>query len=227
MQGVLGFGFGLMAAGLLPWLLGVKGAVPVVATMALLVNGTLMVRFRHHVSFGDARPLILGALVGAPIGVFALRSASPGHLMVALGLVILAYVGRTLSRRTTPEPMGSVSGAVLGTLAGVLGGAFSTAGPPSVVWVSTQPWSSQQLRATLVTLFAVVGALQVSLLIRAGMLTTDTGLTAAIIAPAAALGSFVGARLGDRVPQDKFQRLMLAGLGVLACTFIFNGLRDG
>jgi len=225
-QGVLGFGFGLVAMGLLPLLLGVKGAVPVVATMALLVNSTLLYRFRDSFSLRDAAPLIGPAIVGIPIGVFALRSWSGDALMVALGILVLAYVAWGLSRATVPQ-LGPRAGAALGLVAGVLGGAFSTAGPAAVVWVSSQPWPSRQLRATLVGLFAIGGSLQVALLTHAGLVNMDTLKVSAVALPAAALGSLLGAKLGDRVPQAQFRRIMLAGLGVLAFVFISNGVRSG
>ncbi len=224
-QGVIGFGFGLVAMGFLPLMLGVKGAVPVVATMALAVNWTLFLQFRGHFSASDAAPLFLGALVGVPIGVTMLRALSPGLLMSALGVLVLLYVARSLSRRETPPPLGRGVGAILGLVAGTLGGAFSTAGPPAVVWVSSQPWPSQQLRATLVGLFAVVGSIQVGMLTYGGLIDLGTVATVAIAGPAAALGSVVGARLGDQVPQDTFRVVMLSGLGLLAFVFIFNGIR--
>ena len=226
-QGIIGFGFGLVAMGLLPLMLGVKGAVPVVATMAVAVNWTLFLRFRKHFSASDAAPLFLGTLVGVPIGVTVLRAWSSDLLMTCLGVLVLLYVAWSLSRRETPPPLGRGVGAILGLVAGTLGGAFSTAGPPAVVWVSSQSWPSQQLRATLVGLFAVGGSIQVPMLAYGGLVDLGTVATVTIAAPAAALGSVVGARLGDRVPQEAFRLVMLCGLGLLAFVFIFNGVRGG
>jgi len=208
-------------------LLGVKGAVPVVATLALVVNSSLLFTFRSSFSLRDAAPLLGGALCGIPVGVFALRSWPSDMLMLVLGLLILAYVIMTLSKRATAPPMSRTAGGVFGLFAGILGGAFSTAGPAAVVWISTQTWSSQQIRATLVGLFAMGGAFQVSLLAHGGLVDWGTCTVAAIALPAAGLGSLVGVKLGDRIPQEKFRKVMLMGLGILAFVFIVNGLRGG
>lgn len=225
-QGILGFGFGIVAMGLLPLLLGLKGAVPVVATLALVVNSALLVRFRASFSLRDAAPLLGGALFGIPVGVLALRFWPSDILMILLGLFILLYVVWGLSNQEAPPPMSRTAGGVFGLLAGVLGGAFSTAGPPAVVWVSSQTWSSQQIRATLVALFALGGSLQVSLLVHGGLVDLGTATVAVIATPAAGFGSLVGVKLGDRVPQEQFRKVMLVGLGVLAVVFIANGVRS-
>jgi len=207
--------------------LGVKTAVPVVAGLALVVNGSLLIRFRRSFPLREAAPLLLAALTTIPLGVFALSALPTDRLLLALGCLLVVYVGWALTRRELPAALGPRAGVALGLLSGTLGGAFSAAGPPAVVWVTSQPWDSRQLRATLVGLFALGGLLQVPLLARAGLVDGASLLLSAIAIPTAWVGTQVGAALGDRVPQEHFRRLMLAGLGVLALTFIGRGVSGG
>lgn len=224
---MLGFGFGMTTMALLSMALGVKSAVPVVAGLALVVNGGLLFRFRRSFPAREAAPLLLAALSTIPLGVFALSSLPAERLLLVLGCVLLAYVAWALTRRDLPTPLGARAGVALGLLSGTLGGAFSAAGPPAVVWVSSQPWDSRRLRATLVGLFALGGLLQVPLLVRAGLIDGSSLALSAIAIPTAGLGSLGGAALGDRVPQEQFRRLMLVGLGVLAAVFIARGVTGG
>ncbi len=224
-QGFLGFGFGLVSMGLLPFLLGVKGAVPLVGIVALVLNINLLVRFRRHFQWRSALPLLGGATLGIPVGVLALTSWSSSWLMIALGGIVVTYVAWSLLGRTAPRPLGRGAGWALGVASGVLGGAFGTSGPPAVAWVSSQDWSSQTMRATLVGLFTLAGVLQVALLTERGLVTLATVGIGAVGLPAAMLGGALGARLGDRIPQAQFRRFMLAGLGVLGFVFIVNGVR--
>ncbi len=224
-QGVLGFGFGLVAMGLIPLLIGVKAAVPLVAVFAGSVNLVLLLRFRGNLDARAAAPLLGGAVLGIPIGVWLLRSLDPSVLMLALGLIVAGYVANAVRQGGQVHELGARWGAVLGLAAGVLGGAFSTGGPPAVVWVSSKPWEPAQLRVTLLSVFVLTSAVQLSLFAFSGMLTRE-GLTVnAMALPAAGLGSFLGARTGDRVNPDQFKRMMLGALGVVALTFVARGIR--
>lgn len=224
-QGVLGFGFGLVAVALIPLIVGVKAAVPMIAVFALAVNGVLVARFWRDVPMHAAAPLLGSAVVGLPLGVWLLRSLDPAVLFIALGVLVGGYVANTLLRREQSAELGATWGGALGFAAGVLGGAFTTPGPPAVVWVSSKPWSPSQLRATLFLLFGGCAALQLGLFVATDMLTRDALLAGAVGLPAGALGSLTGAKLGDRIDPAVFKKLMLIALAVVAVQFVIKGAR--
>ena len=208
-------------------LIGVKGAVPVVAILALLTNGSMVWRHRRSITLRDAAPLLAGAAVTAPLGVLLLRKVPGETLMTVLGVVIVVWVLRSLRARQdgTAVPLSRRAGAILGLASGVLGGAFSSGGPPAVVWVSTQPWSSAQIRGTLATLFCMTGLLQVSLLAGSRFLGRDELMTCLLLVVPALGGSLVGARVGDRIPAPIFRKVMLVGLACVGVVFVLKGLR--
>jgi uncharacterized protein len=223
-QGVVGFGFGLVAMALIPLLLGVKGAVPLVAVFGGVVNLSLAVRYRRDLDVRAALPLFVGCALGIPAGVWLLRSLDPSLLTLTLGLLVGGYVVNAARQGGAVRELGPRWGGALGLVSGVLGGAFSSGGPPAVVWVSSKPWSPAQLRATLVTDFVIIAAVQITLFTSNGMLTMEKVKVAAIALPAAGVGSWLGARTGDRVDPKKFKKIMLGALGVVALNFIVKGL---
>lgn len=226
-QGAIGFAFGMISVAGLSLLIGVKGAVPVVAILALLTNGSMVWRHRRSIVLRDAAPLLAGAALTAPLGVLLLRKVPGETLMTVLGVVIVVWVFRSLRTRQGEAvvPFSRRSGAILGLASGLLGGAFSSGGPPAVAWVSTQPWSSAQIRGTLATLFGMTGLLQVSLLAGSRFLGRDELLTCLLLSGPALVGSFVGARVGDRIPAPIFRRVMLLGLACVGVVFVVKGLR--
>ena len=224
-QGALGFGFGLTAMALLPLLLGVKGAVPVVAVYGGLVNTILLVRFRHHLDLRAAAPLVAGTFLGIPVGVWLLRSLDPSILTLTLGVLVGGYVLHAVRQGGRVPELGSIWGGGLGLVSGVLGGAFSTGGPPAVVWVSSKPWGPPQIRATLLATFTVIGWVQVGLFLATGMVETQVFEIGAFLLPAAAIGSFLGARTGDRIAPERFKKVMLGALAIVALSFVLRGAR--
>ena len=224
-QGVLGFGFGLTAMALIPLLIGVKAAVPLVAVFGGVVNLALLIRFRRDLDARAALPLLVGCGIGIPFGVWLLRSLDPALLVLGLGILVLGYVLNAARRGGQTRELGTGWGSALGLASGVLGGAFSTGGPPAVVWVSSKPWGPAQLRATLLADFTLIAAVQLSLFANNGMLTSTELKAAALGLPAAGLGSFLGARTGDRIDPKRFKQMMLGALAVVAGSFIAKGIR--
>lgn len=226
-QGAIGFAFGMISVAGLSLIIGVKAAVPIVAILALLTNGALAWRHRRSFVLRDASPLLVGAAITAPLGVLLLRKVPGETLMTFLGVVIVVWVARSLRARIegTAVPFSRRAGALLGLSSGLLGGAFSSGGPPAVAWVSTQPWGNAQIRATLATLFSMTGVLQVSLLAGSRFLGRDELLTCLLLLGPALLGGFIGARVGDRIPAPIFRRVMLLGLACVGVVFVLKGLR--
>src|SRR3954465_14533387 len=85
-QGLTGFGFGLIAMGLLTPLLGVDQALSVVTLSSLATSVVMAGLTLRHVHWPGVARLSLGSLVGIPVG-FALMSALPKDVVVrALGV---------------------------------------------------------------------------------------------------------------------------------------------
>ena len=72
-QGVAGFGSALTALPLLAILLDVKTVIPLVGLFSLSITTLLLVQLLKYLEWKKIYCLILGAIPGAPIGVFFLK----------------------------------------------------------------------------------------------------------------------------------------------------------
>ena len=133
-QGTVGFGFGIVAMSTLPLWMDVKEAVPLVAALGLLVNIAMTWNLRAHLTWSRLAPLILGGVIGVPIGVTLFVSLNPDLLLIGLGM---ALIGVAIQQKRTAPGEGTgltpAWGGVAGLASGVLGGAFNTGGPPVVL----------------------------------------------------------------------------------------------
>ncbi|MFW5914940.1 MAG: sulfite exporter TauE/SafE family protein, partial [Planctomycetota bacterium] len=91
-QGAAGFGFGLVAVGLLGSLLPIKDASVTLVLASLTLNCFIFYRLRSHFRWDRVLPMIVSTLVGVPLGVWILVAASEVLLHRLLGVVLLVTV---------------------------------------------------------------------------------------------------------------------------------------
>jgi len=230
-QGLSGFGFGMMAMGLLPLVFPVTEAVPVVALLGVLVSGTVLVAHRRSVRLGTVLPLVAGSLLGVPLGVWFLTGADPGVLRTTLGLVLVVFSLHGLLGRvpaTPPETGGAARwhgalGAAAGVVGGALGGAFNVGGPPLIVYVTWRRMEPAVMKATLQCCFVLASCVQLAMFVRAGIVTHETVVTAAAGVPAIGAGLFLGLLASRRISRTAFRRVVLVLLLGLGAWFLVKG----
>ncbi|MCA8924565.1 MAG: sulfite exporter TauE/SafE family protein [Planctomycetes bacterium] len=227
LQGLSGFGFGLVCMSVLPFFVPVRFAVVLISVLRAVPVATLLIQLRRHLEWRRIAPLLLGAVAGVPVGVWFLRTASPTAVRVALGVVLTSYALWALFRPTPaerPEPARGW-GLLAGALGGVLGGGFNTGGPPVVLYAAVAGWQRDMLRASLSCYFSTVIVVQLSLFAGSGILTLDVLRVQLLAAPAVILGTWLGSKLASRVPQARFQRGLLVLILILGLTFLVRSLR--
>lgn len=232
-QGVAGFGFGMLAMGLSPLVLPFQESVPVVAVLAMGSRIIVLLGWRRHVEWYRLRPLLIGAVLGVPLGIYALVHLERRWVLASLGLVIVSFALRGLraefgARRAVEtetldrgdDPQGRKWGYLAGVLGGALGGGFNVGGPPAVIYVSSRRWAQGGVKATLQTYFITISTVQIALLLYEGLLTPELLLVDALLVPALVLGTVAGHRVARRVPNEVFRRVLLFVLLALGLNFV-------
>ena len=175
-QNLTGFAFGLVLLGLSA-MFGVA-SLPVlthVVSVLVLVNAaTLFHRVRPQFQARVMAPTLAGSLLGVLLGVALLHWLSRHWmplLQLLLGLTIVVAALDLLVRRSPSPRLAPRSRfAAFGLASGVLGGLFSTAGPPLVYHFYRQPLAAERIREALVLVFALNALLRLGLLGAAGEL---------------------------------------------------------
>ena len=224
-QGTVGFGFGLVAMGTLPLWIGPKEAVPIVALLCLVVNATLTWRLRNYLTWSRLGPLIIGSLVGVPVGVTLFVTLNPDWLTGGLGLALIVVCIQQVLSDPKPMDSGRTSpfwGGLAGLGSGILGGAFNTGGPPALMYVGVQTWSKEHTMATLQGFFLSTCVLQITLFTIQGTVGLTQVKDAAILLIPALVGVGVGQLLFHRINQQKFRSLLTAGIGLLGCILTYK-----
>jgi uncharacterized membrane protein YfcA len=239
--GLTGYGFGLIAMGLLPYVFTVADANAIVSLLAVLTTLVALVPLRSQVTPRLLRPLLAGAIIGVPLGVVYLVRVDERILRLSLGVIILLALGaslyagrRAVRRRAAGSPQEPAAGPVggdqrspgrvlpfgIGIVSGSLGGAFSVSGPPVVMYFSEAIDDKHSVKANLLAYFTFVIAIRIPFLAASGVVTADLLRTAALMLPAVALGLWAGTLLHNRLPARAVRVVIQAMLALSAILMI-------
>ena len=211
-QSLTGFGSGLVAMATFPGLIGIRVAAPLVALLCTTIELLLLARYWQALNLRAIRLLVLALILGAPWGILALRRVDEEIVMGFLGAVLAGYALYALLNPRLPELRQPAWTFGFGFVAGVLGGAYNTSGPPVVIYGNCRRWSPAEFRGNLQGFFLVN-----DLIVITGH-TLSRNMTALVlhnyltIAPALLLGVFLGGRLSRRVDPAVFRKIVLVFL---------------
>lgn len=217
-----GFGGGLTAMPLITMVLPLKMAAPMsvmVGTATALYATWLS---RKETDWKSALVLIVFSLAGIPVGLYAL-SYLPDHIMkIGLGVFIILYSFYSLFIPRLPVYDKRWIAAPMGAVAGALGAAFSTNGPPVVMYGMLRNLAPAAFRGTLNAFFtanniAIIGGLATS-----GILTLSTVKLVIFCIPTMILGSLVGQYVHKRISVKVF-RLMVFLLLIASGAMLIKG----
>ncbi|MEB6635395.1 sulfite exporter TauE/SafE family protein [Kluyvera cryocrescens] len=217
-----GFGGALTTMPLVTLLLPLKMAAPmsvIVGTATALYATWLS---RKETNWKSALVLILFSFAGIPVGIYAL-SYLPDHIMkVGLGAFLILYSFYSLFIPRLPVYDKNWIAMPIGVIAGALGSAFSTNGPPVVIYGILRNLAPAAFRGTLNAFFtanniAIIGGLTTS-----GILTTSTFKLVLFCIPTMILGSLVGQYVHKRIPVNIF-RVMVFLLLIASGAMLIKG----
>ncbi|MBA4789963.1 MAG: sulfite exporter TauE/SafE family protein [Rhizobiales bacterium] len=216
-QGISGFGFGLVAMSLWAWVLEPRLAA------ALIVFASLIGQFltAHTLRRGfEARllaPYLLGGLAGIPLGVMALPHLDMVTFRALLGGLLAVWCPAMLLARRIPHIRGGgrIADGLTGLAGGVLGGLGGFTGVIPALWCTLRGYPKHTQR-TIIQSFnlSMLLVTMISYLV-AGIVTADMLPFFAVVVPALLLPTLIGARLYAVMSEARFRQLIL---GLLAAS---------
>lgn len=227
-QGVIGFGFGMVSMSVIPMYLDVQVAVPIVAFFGVCMNAYLLAGLRKYIRLGNVGPMLAGGAIGAPVGVMLLREVDARYMKLALGIIILGYCANALRPKRTDADGASdihpVWGGVFGAFGGLLQGGLNTGGPPVVIYATLKPWDKDTIKATLLTFFWVIAVAQTIYFVSSGMFAGDALKSSLALLPALFIGVIIGTKVYDRINHERFRIIVLVFLAIMGVNFVVRSL---
>ena len=219
-QSLSGFGVALVAMALLPSMIGIHVATPLVAVIALVLEIILVYRYRHSLEVHAIWRIVLAALLGTPLGVYLLSNVNENISLTVLGIVITGYAVYALLGLKMPRLDGSAWAYLAGWFGGLLGGAYNTSGPPVILYADCRRWPPDVFKSNLQGYFLISSVAVVASHILNGNLTPQVWNIFWWTIPFILVGLVAGLGLGRWLNPVIFRRLVLVLLIVMGIRLI-------
>ncbi|GAE28150.1 hypothetical protein JCM9140_4355 [Halalkalibacter wakoensis JCM 9140] len=228
-QGVSGFGFGLIAMGFLPFLFTVKESTLLVVSLAFVLAASIASQLYKHIQWKTLSVILCGGVLGRIGAFFVLDSFGEQEMLkVYLGLFLLAFVVY-LFKNKPPKPGTTVNTTwlpfSLGVVGGLVGGVFAIGGPFFVFYFLLLYYDNKYAySANLQVTFVVTALMTVTLHgingdFSLGFLTYFlVGLVSVLI------GSRIGILFFKKLSQEKVKRLAAIVVAIAALNLILTTL---
>jgi uncharacterized membrane protein YfcA len=188
-QTLTGFAFGLITMGGvgLTGLLSLPDAAMIVSVLTLVNATQMLLKGWRDVAWREFAIVMASSIPLLFAGYWLLEwlaGTRADLLRLILGFVIIVS-SLQLARKPEPLARQSSDGSFLffGGIAGLMGGMFSTAGPPLVYHFYRQPMPLVVVRETLVTVFALNAVFRIGLVVGSGNLPAGSDLTGLFAIP--------------------------------------------
>lgn len=221
--GLAGFGIALVAMAFLPYFMPPATAIAVLTIYTIVFAVVIFLPVRHDLTPRGVGYLLVGTVLGTPLGVWTLVAVSASALGRIIGTVLVVVVMLEWAGVYPERLSGRRWGLGAGLLAGVAGGAVGMPGPPVVLYSTTQGWSPRTIKANLQLFFFVNQVVILAGYWWAGLLTRDVWRLSASFALPAAAGVALGILLFTRVDHAQFRRAVFAVLLVSGLVLLTRG----
>ncbi len=207
--GTVGFGMGVVGTPPLLLFIDAKTAIVVINTQTVLVSLLVLLSTWRHLDLKSSRGLIVGGLVGTPLGALLLNVSEPGALRLVIGGVIVLLGLINLRQIEFPFATFPGSGFVFGfvTCFGVT--AISIGGVVAGIYALAQKWPVQRVRASLAALFVITGITQVILYAFSGLYTQGTAVMVGLTVPGVLVGFGLAGLVVGRLNERMFRYVVV------------------
>lgn len=231
LQTCTGFAFGLvMMAGIgLAGLLNLPDAAVFVGILTL-TNALMMLRKGwRQVHWRHVGLILLTGLPALVSGYWLLEWLAAGSVaglkLLLGGITMLSSLQLALKKSVLPHPSPALVTGGFGILSGLMGGLFSTAGPPLVYHLYRQPLPVAMVRETLVTVFGVNAVIRLAMVAASGNLPPAATWPCLLALPAVVAGTALARRFPPPLSADAFRLLVflllfLSGLALALPAFL-------
>jgi uncharacterized membrane protein YfcA len=225
-NGLAGFGTGLMALAFWLYVINPVAAATLVAVCSVVAQAQTIPLIWHAIDRRRVGPMIAAGLLGVPAGTALLALVDPDLFRLSVGMLLIGFaffmlLGRPRHRLSWG---GSAADSAAGFAGGVLGGLAGLSGPLPTVWATLRGWSKDERRGVFQPFNLVILAAVVIWHAATGLVTFELARLAAVALPGTIGGAWLGARAYRRLSEKRFHELLLILLGVSGVFLVWASL---
>lgn len=219
----LGFGDALVAMPLLTMVVGLKTATPTVALVATTIAVTILIKNWKIAEHKATFRLVLSSFFGIPVGLVMLKGVDEDLMKSLLGAVLILYgIYNLFKPQLIKISSGPGPAFFFGFIAGILGGAYNTNGPPVVIYGRLRRWAPDHFRATMQSYLLPTGFLILMGHGLSGLWTTQVFRYYVLSLPTVFSAIYLGGKAHNAMAQKHFDRFVNIALICMGAALIMR-----
>ena len=219
-QGLTGFGFGLVSMSLLPAIMDLRQAAAIGTFYGLLVTIGTFLRYYRDYNWRLGLPFLVSMCIGVPVGVYFLDKSSEGFLIKTLGVLMIGIALREFFFKPERKAFHPTLSVPMGLFSGSLSGAFNLGGIPTASYAYSHPWTKGQIMAFLQTMLMLSCTLRLFLYGKFGYLKQFSWSFGAAVAIPLFGAMFLGHYVMDRIQTQYMRRGIFAFIGLAGVYYL-------
>ena len=217
-----GFGFSLLVVPALLTLFPKRDALELNIVLSLVISLVMLAQTHTDVDRPLLRHLVVGSVLGLPLGILAFLSLSVRDIKIGLAVAILAAAVPLLSRvrvsRTRVRDLG------VGFLSGFLGTSVGVPGPPLLAYMTGTGEQKALVRSTTLAFYLVVYGVAIGLQVLTAGAAPHLVALSALMLPGLAAGVALGQKIFGQLSPAAFRVLQLGILTATGAYLLFTVL---
>ena len=222
-QSVSGFGLGIFAMLFLPHFMPSNTTATAISCLFSCVTSSYnAVIYRKNAKYKMVLPMICASLISIPIAVrfSAIVSANIFKTLLGSVLVILSLYFIFLNKNIKIKPT-VLNGITAGSLSGILGGLFSTGGPPAVLYLSSATNDNITYFATIQFYFCFTNLYATAIRVANGIINTDILIYSAIGMIGCFIGDSIGKIVFGKLDSNKLKLVIYVAMSISGIVMFF------
>ncbi|MEB7723328.1 sulfite exporter TauE/SafE family protein [Mammaliicoccus fleurettii] len=223
-RSIFGFGEALVTMPLLSlFSIDFKLSVSIVAIVGLLVAFPVFIKSRRNLNWSIVRRLLVGSIIGAPVGILIVKWANEDVIIKVLGIFILLYgtinlINHYRNIYQINKQIPKLYDYIAGLVSGILGSAYNSHGVPIIVYGTFKKWHVTDLKNISQVHFFITGCFIVFSHGVSGFWSSSLWYLLIMILPLLIITLWVGHIINTKINQQvliKYIYILLICFGIV------------
>lgn len=224
-QGVSGFGAGIVFMSIVPYFLSVTASAAISNFVCLMLEIMMVIRYRKHINKSIILLPAIFFIIAATAGIHLASNLDTRIMKEILGsfLILLAVYMMVFRSKMNLQPT-LLTMFVCGFVSGLCDGMFSIGGPLMVLYFLAITKSKEEYLGTIQTFFGICAIYNLALRTYRGLFTIDLLGYALVGTAAIFLGLKIGNRVVDRIDDQIMQKIVCVMIGISGAVTLVTAL---
>jgi uncharacterized membrane protein YfcA len=222
---VAGFGTSTVFLPLALFFMDFKTALVLVAISHVSGNIGAVTFFRHGL---DKRIILLFGVSGVIltiVGAYFVTYIPQDSLQIFLGIFLLIFSIYSLFKPDFKVKAGNKNTIIGGSISGFLQGLMGIGGPLRGAFLISYGLEKYKYIATLAVIAVVIDLTRIPIYLANNLLEPQYYYYIPPLIIIGILGSYTGKRIVNRIPQNKFKKVVLIAIAITSLLLIYNGFK--